>query len=185
MKKKDLCMLSPGTWVTHKKSGLEFEFVEVAKLIGSCDEAVEVAFCKTLPGRDYTSRNLHIVGDHYIFMPREITKKSIHDFAPEDVLINAHCTPKEAAYHLERGSTVFSPSDFWEAIRGNEELKRDLGIYSIDKIMERCKVGRDMNEFFYGMLERIPYIVQYAFMEDGQSAWNILKKKGVSHEIQS
>ena len=161
MKKKNICMLSPGTWVTHKKSGLEFEFIEVAKLIGSCDEAVEVAFCKTLPGRDYTSRNLHIVGDHYIFMPREITKKSIHDFPPEDVLINAHCTPKEAAYHLERETTIFTPHDFWESIKWDEELQDDLEVHSIDTVMRRCKNGEYVSDISYGTLKGVPYVIQY------------------------
>lgn len=163
MKKKDLCMLSPGTWVAHKKSGLEFEFVEIAKLIGSCDEAVEVAFCKTLPGRDYTSRNLHIVGDHYIFMPGEITEKTIHDFDPVDVLVDNEYFREVAAYHLKKGTTILTPHEFWEEIRRRDEKYKDgMGIHSIDKIMERCKRGPSIyDDGGYGMLEGVPYVIQW------------------------
>lgn len=117
MKRKNLCKLEPGTRVTHKKSGLEFEFVKVARLAGSWPETVEVAFCKVLPDRDYTSRKLPIVGEHYIFMPREITKKSISDFDRVDVLVDNYCTREEAERHLKRGAAIFTPHDFWEEIR--------------------------------------------------------------------
>lgn len=161
MKKKKLCMLSPGTWVTHKKSGLEFEFVEIAKLIGSCDEAIEVAFCKVLPGRNYTSRNLHIVGDHYIFMPREITKKSIHNFDPVDVLADNHCTREEAERYLKNGAAIFTPHDFWESIKDDEELQDDLEVHSIDTVMRRCTNGEHVSDISYGTLKGVPYVIQY------------------------
>ena len=161
MKRKNLCKLGPGTRVTHKKSGLEFEFVEIAKLIGSCDEAVEVAFCKTLLGRDYTSRNLHIVGDHYIFMPEEITKKSISDFDRVDVLVDNHCTREEAERYLKNGAAIFTPHDFWESIKDDEELQDDLEVHSIDTIMRRCQSGEYVSDISYGTLKGVPYVIQY------------------------
>lgn len=94
-------------------------------------------------------------------MPREITTKTIYDFAKEDVLINAHCTPKEAAYHLERGITIFTPHDFWESIKDDEELQDDLEVHSIDTIMRRCKNGEYVSDISYGILEGVPYVIQY------------------------
>lgn len=161
MKRKNLCKLEPGTRVTHKKSGLEFEFVEVARLAGSWPETVEVAFCKALPDRDYTSRKLPIVGEHYIFMPSEITKKSISDFDRVDVLVDNYCTREEAERHLKRGAAIFTPHDFWEEIREDEEYKNALEVHNIDTIMERCKYSSYIHDIGYGMLERVPYVIQY------------------------
>ena len=149
MKRKNLCKLEPGTRVTHKKSGLEFEFVEVARLAGSWPETVEVAFCKVLPGRDYT------------FMPREITKKSISDFDRVDVLVDNYCTREEAERYLKNGAAIFTPHDFWEEIREDEEYKNALEVHNIDTIMGRCKYSSYIHDIGYGMLEGVPYVIQY------------------------
>lgn len=161
MKRKNLYKLELGKRVTHKKSGLEFEFVEVERLAGSWPETVEVAFCKVLPGRDYTSRKLPISGEHYIFMPREITKKSISDFDRVDVLVDNYCTREEAERHLKRGAAIFTPHDFWEEIREDEEYKNALEVHNIDTIMERCKYSSYIHDIGYGMLEGVPYVIQY------------------------
>lgn len=87
--------------------------------------------------------------------------KNIYSFDKIEVLKADNCTEKEAKKHLEKGTTIYSPEDYFSMLQEFTEVAEEMGITGIQQILERCKTNSQISDTNFLQFRGIPCVIEY------------------------